>query len=234
MAWDAARQRIVLFGGFPDSAVRLGDTWEWDGATWILRTPTTSPSPRSGHRMAWDPVRQVVVLFGGRIDGPTSSSYQGDTWTWNGSDWIQAATVGPSAREGVSLAWDPGLSGGRLVLFGGIGTSGNRADTHTWDGTAWSAVTTTLAPPGRVFHDMVYSPALGKVLLFGGSTGASAVATYFNDTWVFDRTTWTQLAPPTPPAARNGHGLEWDPVRMKVQLISGFNGTAVVGTQHEY
>jgi hypothetical protein len=35
MAYDRARDRIVLFGGrkgWPDGD--LGDTWEWDGATW--------------------------------------------------------------------------------------------------------------------------------------------------------------------------------------------------------
>ena len=34
MAYDSARQRVVLFGGGvgPD---RLGDTWEWDGKQWV-------------------------------------------------------------------------------------------------------------------------------------------------------------------------------------------------------
>ncbi|MHB8878486.1 MAG: hypothetical protein ACYC8T_32720, partial [Myxococcaceae bacterium] len=39
LAYDAARQRVVLFGGL-DSAY-LTDTWEWDGTTWVRRTPDT-------------------------------------------------------------------------------------------------------------------------------------------------------------------------------------------------
>jgi hypothetical protein len=34
MAYDLARQRIVLYGGFTNEAPRLADTWEWDGADW--------------------------------------------------------------------------------------------------------------------------------------------------------------------------------------------------------
>src|SRR5690242_347699 len=49
MAYDPARNRLVLFGGF-DSAV-LGDTWEWDGQSWTRLTPSTSPPVRYSHAM---------------------------------------------------------------------------------------------------------------------------------------------------------------------------------------
>lgn len=234
LAYDPVRQRVILFGGFPDSGTRLGDTWEWDGTNWSARTPAMAPSARSGHRMAWDPLRSVVVLFGGRIDGTTSTSYQSDTWTWNGTTWALAASTGPTAREGVALAWDPGLLTGRLVLHGGVGNGGNRNDTLSWDGSAWTLLAPTTSPSGRVFHDMAYSPALGKLLLYGGATGGSAGATYLGDTWVFDRTTWTQLVPVTTPGLRNGHSMEWDPSRNRVTLIGGWNGSSVFTDQWEY
>ncbi|MDP3502666.1 MAG: kelch repeat-containing protein [Myxococcales bacterium] len=235
MAYDPVRQRVVLFGGFPDTTTtRLGDTWEWDGTTWTQRTPATSPTARSGHRMAWDPLRNVVVLFGGRVDGTTATSYQSDTWTWNGTTWTLAASTGPTAREGVAIAWDPGFTGGRLVLHGGLGNTGNRGDTFAWDGASWTTVALTASPPNRVFHDMVYSPTLGKLLLFGGATGGSATATYFSDTWVFDRTTWTLLTPLTVPGVRSGHAMEWDPSRSRVTFIGGWNGSTIYADQWEY
>jgi hypothetical protein len=42
MAFDAARNRIVLFGG----GFR-GDTWEWDGANWAQKA-SRGPTPREG------------------------------------------------------------------------------------------------------------------------------------------------------------------------------------------
>jgi hypothetical protein len=37
MAYDAARQEVVLFGGYRPGVV--GDTWTWDGSTWTLVDP---------------------------------------------------------------------------------------------------------------------------------------------------------------------------------------------------
>src|SRR5207249_4266269 len=63
MACDGARGRVVLFGG--RGPLVLGDTWEWDGSAWTLRS-SSGPEPRLGHAMAYDADRGRVVLFGGR------------------------------------------------------------------------------------------------------------------------------------------------------------------------
>ncbi len=81
MAYDSARGRVVLFGGnYANTNTFYGDTWEWDGATWTLRT-TTGPAPRQEHAMAYDSARGVTVLFGGW-------SFS-DTWEWDGASWTQ-------------------------------------------------------------------------------------------------------------------------------------------------
>ncbi len=65
MAWDAARQRVVLFGGRANGPdFYLYDTWEWDGATWTLRNLAASPPPEPG-ALAWDGARQRMMLFNG-------------------------------------------------------------------------------------------------------------------------------------------------------------------------
>ena len=74
MAYDTARGRVVLFGGYGLFDVYLGDTWEWDGTTWTQRV-TSGPSPRLHHAMAYDTARGWVVLFGG-------SDGNGDTWEY--------------------------------------------------------------------------------------------------------------------------------------------------------
>src|SRR5262249_8135113 len=58
LAYDAARGVTVLHGGrlFDASfnVTDFGDTWEWDGTSWSLRT-SSGPSPRFSHEMAYDP-----------------------------------------------------------------------------------------------------------------------------------------------------------------------------------
>ena len=62
----AARGRVVLFGGCGDLVCPLGDTWEWDGTSWVERTPATSPPARLRiTRWPTTAGRGRVVLFGG-------------------------------------------------------------------------------------------------------------------------------------------------------------------------
>ena len=42
--------KVVLFGG--QLAGPLDDTWEWDGAAWTLKSPSTRPPARYSHAMA--------------------------------------------------------------------------------------------------------------------------------------------------------------------------------------
>jgi hypothetical protein len=61
LAYDSARKRTVLFGGWSGST-SLTDTWEWDGQSWTQIQTTTAPS--SPGVMAYDSVRQRTVLWG--------------------------------------------------------------------------------------------------------------------------------------------------------------------------
>src|SRR5574339_494869 len=54
-AWDAARGKLVLFGGLTAGFGNWNETWEWDGTNWTKRLPTTSPPGRSEHVMSYDP-----------------------------------------------------------------------------------------------------------------------------------------------------------------------------------
>lgn len=78
MAYDGARGVTVLFGGFAAGGYgQLGDTWEWDGASWTLRSQS-GPTPRESHAMVYDGARARVLLLFGGDDG----SSQGDTWEY--------------------------------------------------------------------------------------------------------------------------------------------------------
>jgi hypothetical protein len=111
MTYDAARDRVVLFGGMGAGSVRLSDTWEWDGQTWTRRFPVESPSTRFGHSMASDPVRRRAVLFGG-----SDATLLADTWSWDGDNWVRARHDGPPSSFHSGMVWDGARA--RIVLPG--------------------------------------------------------------------------------------------------------------------
>ena len=102
MAYDAARQQILLYGGLVNSG-GLDDTWVWNGMNWTQHKLSTNPMRRRAHAMAYDAARQQVVLFGGCLSGT-------DTWMWDGKNWTdvtpKAPKVSPSARLGHAMAYD--------------------------------------------------------------------------------------------------------------------------------
>src|SRR5262245_19460665 len=97
MAYDSARQRVVLCGGFDIvNSGALGETWEWDGVAWTQRA--TLPVPRYDHAMAYDAARRRVLVVGG---DHRSSIALADTWEWDGTSWRQRVTSSaPAARTG--------------------------------------------------------------------------------------------------------------------------------------
>ena len=179
MAYDSARDRVVLFGGYDESGGFLADTWEWNGSTWIERTPATSPPARSWGAMVYDVARGRVVLFGGYNFVDLGSRLR-DTWEWDGSAWIERTpATSPPARTGGAMAYD--IARGRMVLFGGDGASGYLADTWEWDGSTWVERTPPTSPPARFFHAMAYDSARGRVVLFGGGRMFGT----FDDMWEY-------------------------------------------------
>jgi len=134
MAYDARRQRVVLFGGSTAQGRRTADVWEWDGAKWQPVTVSgESPGARSHHRMAFDAARGVIVLYGG--------DETGDTWTWDGTRWTRHTVPGPPARNVHAMAYD--MRRQRVVLFGGGANRGGMPpygylnDLWEWDGARW-------------------------------------------------------------------------------------------------
>jgi hypothetical protein len=135
MAYDAATGTVVLFGGTNDDGQYFADTWTWNGTTWTQQTPATSPPARAQAMMAYDAATGTVVLFGGDSSSSEPPILLADTWTWNGTTWMQQApAVHPSKREAAAMAYDAAT--GTVVLFGGFTTTSHHdlylRDTWTW------------------------------------------------------------------------------------------------------
>lgn len=88
LAYDEARQRVVLFGGESRQARLLDDTWAWDGASWSRLSPARHPAARAFATMAYDPGARRLILFGGLEGSPPNSFFLAyDTWVFDGTTW---------------------------------------------------------------------------------------------------------------------------------------------------
>jgi len=151
MTYDAARNRVLLFGGY-STTPSTDDLWEWNGSSWHRIVTAIAPPPRTHSSMAYDAARHEVVLFGGvKLTTSTPEGFDpfpyDDTWIWNGATWRSVDVVGPPGRSLHSVAYDSARK--RVVLYGGkkrgtlAGTSKPFADTWEWDGTTWAELCTT-------------------------------------------------------------------------------------------
>ena len=221
--WDAARQRVVMFGGH-DGAGMLNDTWalELSGSpAWsAIALGGVRPPARDLAGATYDSARDRMVMFGG-----WNSQFLNDTWTLslsNPTQWNALATVHrPPARREIPIAYDSNRD--RIVLFGGNDLSFRR---DTWEltlsGTVdWQAVTPTGSlPPARYGHASVF--AGDRVLILGGNASGIHVA----DAWALDATTptWNKLPVTTMPT-RN-YAAVLDPVANEMLY---FGGETVLG-----
>lgn len=109
MTWDAARERVVMFGGFLYAVGNQDDTWEYDGADWRQLNVNPAPPPRVGAAFTHDPRQHVNLLFSG--------SGLRDTWIHST---VQAAVADPFGSGCAGTVGVPALAteNGRLPWIG--------------------------------------------------------------------------------------------------------------------
>ncbi|MGE3540534.1 MAG: kelch repeat-containing protein [Candidatus Tectimicrobiota bacterium] len=220
MVYDSTRQVIVLFGGTSSTvtADSLGDTWEYDGIDWVLKSPPTSPAARNTFMIAYH--GQRVVLFGGLS---ASGQLLGDTWEYDGTGWNQKAPpTAPSARFGAAMIYDSLRQ--VTVLFGGrISSSSLILVNETWEynGTTWLQRAPVNRPSVRQLNgSMIYDSTRQIAVLFGGFNGA-----FIGDTWEYNGINWTSYAPSRAPSARFSHAMAYDSLRQATVLFGGSTTT---------
>jgi len=230
MAGDAGNQRVFLFGGNrvlfgqgPDPANILDDFWIWEGSQW-RQVAGLHPPGRAEAGMAYDVHRERLVLFGGyRLNGDRRERL-GDTWEWDGGQWRQVSDQGPTARNGVAMAYDS--SRRRVVLFGGSG--GPSDETWEWNGREWKPIRTP-ATPGRYNAAMAFDPQGQALIRFGGWDGKKRTS----DTWAFTGLEWRSIAGPAPPP-RNHAAMAFDESAGTLILFGGHDGPNVLGDLWEF
>jgi uncharacterized protein (TIGR03382 family) len=196
--------RVVVFGGNigggPGGVTLRDETWEWDGAAWTQRTPSTRPWARDSASAVT--LQGKVVLHAGRYTtGTSSTSSLSDTWEWDGTTWTELAATPASRAFGVR-GYAVVRVGDDLLLVGGSSLPYEAvAPTWRYRNGAWQRLAPPASPPERVNHAMA---VLGNsVVLFGGRTASSSP---LDDTWVWDGSSWSQRSPATSPPSRFFHG----------------------------
>ena len=127
MAYDAASDRVVLFGG----SVGSDETWAFDfhANTWAKLNIASAPSGRMA-QMAYDRQSDRIVLFGGF--SPVDGRMNRETWvfSWGTGTWtmvdgpeppVATFSISPTSPvAGDTLAMDASASSdpdGRIVVF---------------------------------------------------------------------------------------------------------------------
>lgn len=220
MAYDAARQRLILFGGLErqgNNDVPLAETWAWDGRSWIRLAPMMAPSARSDHAMVYDVARQRIVLFGGTGAGGVALT---DTWEWDGTSWQERKGVTAPAVSGRSLmVYD--TTRARSLLVAADAANPTQFSVWSWDGTSWARQPAQITAPARTGFNLAYDAKRDRLVLFGGIRSSVLQ----QDLWEYNGNTWARAYPLTGPSARSGHAMTYDLVRQQVLLTGGLDAT---------
>ena len=135
-AYNHANNRLLVFGGTPNGAVRYNDVWvlsDADGVgnpVWTQLTPIgAAPAPREEPAAAYDAGTNRLIVFGGFSRTGTAPPYThySDVWVLTNAnglggvpEWIQLAPAGPvpPGRFGHAAAYN--TSTNELFVFGGL------------------------------------------------------------------------------------------------------------------
>jgi hypothetical protein len=226
--YDPVRDRMIVFGGHNGTSA-LNDVWALSlsgSPAWTQLAPAgTPPSPRHQHSAIYDPLRDRMIVFGG-------GSFLNDVWALSfagGPAWrqlIPSSTQPPSGRVQHTAIYDSFRD--RMVVYGGITSQGRSSESWVLPlagDPVWSPISLTgiVGPTPRNGHAAIYDPVRDQMVVFGGFDGS-----YRNDTWAlsFQISDWINLAPAgTPPSVRFDHAAIYDPVRDRMVVFGGSNGS---------
>jgi hypothetical protein len=206
-AADPDGPRILVHGGLgPFSTPLYGDTWEFDGADWTVKSTSPAPGPRFAHGLAYDAHRERFVMFGGAAPRDLD-----ETWEWDGRSWRRRRpATSPPSRYYHAMTYDSRRR--HVLVFGG--TSIDRLETlgdlWAWDGTTW----TLLDDDGPELEgiSMAYDVARDRTVVFTGGTG----------TLEWDGRAWSVVdTDPSEPGVRQNYSMTYDAARQRVIMFTG-------------
>lgn len=216
---DPVRNRMLVFGG--STPAFLNDVWALDlgsSPAWTLLPTASPPAAREEHSAVYDASGDRLVVFGGY----DNTFYYGDARALplSGPATWSAMPVGGGVRWGHVAVVQPSTKS--MVVFGGYGLDYLR-DTRALDLQTESWTGLDAIQPRHTAAE-AYDSGRQRMILFGGSDDA-----YRNDVFVLDLVLtpqWRKLVVDgTPPSPRRLAAAAYDPLRARVLVFGGYDGT---------
>lgn len=132
----------------------------------------------------------------------------------------QITTTPSPANAGGTYGVSDGA--GMLLFAGLIGTTGgNTYSDRLWrfDGANWTDLSPAVSPPGRDFYAACWDPIRARLVVFGGR--GTSTTQDLGDTWEWDGTSWTQMAPANTPSPRRWAAMYYDLANARCILFGG-------------
>jgi len=191
MAYDAESDRVILFGGqlVGTGGQNSDETWVYDfnSDTWTKMEPSVSPPGWHGFGMTYNSTADRILVWGVGAGHVWAYDYNTNTWEDRQpgeGDW-------PRTRDACAMTYDA-LSD-KTVLYGGA-RFGDETWAYDYNTNSWKKL--ELDPvPGKLWSQaMAYSPAIDRIILFGGEINQNKEIET-GDTWLFDlnTSTWTNV-----------------------------------------
>lgn len=231
LAYDAARGRVVMFGGRREqngqTAELLSDVWEWDGKAWHEFENTGLPGLIHGVA-GFDSQRRHVFVYGG-IDGAGLSRKLRE---WDGTRWVVRDNAGPEDYFAGGGMVD---STGELILM----TIPQKASsstvlppaTCTWKWKDGSWIEAETGPPFGNLQATASSPD-GTLYFY-----QSGEESWLKEPIMYERSAvgvWSQVPMRVSPGLRRGATASYDPRRHRMVLFGGRPPDQFLGDTWEF
>lgn len=213
--YDTRRHRLVVFG-------YTNDTWtlSLEGDALVRRplaTLDTPPLPRRSQSMIYDPVRDRLVVYGGVLNSTGGLLSDMHELTLSGTPtWRELPGIAPGICDHDAF-YDPFRD--RMVVVEPLQTL--VCDMN--DPNSWTVLSG--GPPGHpMLAHCAYDPVRNRVILFGGYILMNGHEVQTNNVFALSLTSlnWSRLTPfGTPPPARRGASMVYDPVRDRMVVFGG-------------
>ena len=193
LRFDPGTSRLILHGGITSQYPPVHGTWAHDASGWTtIATPTTFTEAAWG--FGWDGIG-LLRLGGVR-------ALKEGIWRLEAAGWRRLPNDYPEPRRtSAPPAFAASPARPELVLFGGYGDAAQAlGDTWTLLDRTWTRQTPLHSPSPRGNAGLAWWPTGQRFVLFGGVDGQNQNNVLF-DTWTWDGTDWTQLAPANAPTA---------------------------------